>query len=107
LPGNDQIPAELIQAGGELLHSEVHELINSISNMENLPDQWKESIIVPVHKKGDKTNRCNYRGTAIIQNVIEYSSLKAKSIHRFSCTYFHTLLLYLASAVSLQKKENL
>jgi hypothetical protein len=26
-PGSDQIPAELIQAGGETLHSEIHKLI--------------------------------------------------------------------------------
>jgi hypothetical protein len=26
-PGSDQIPAELIQAGGESLHSEIHKLI--------------------------------------------------------------------------------
>jgi hypothetical protein len=50
LPGNDEIPAELIQAGGETLRSEIHKLINSIWNKEELPDQWKESIIVPVHK---------------------------------------------------------
>jgi hypothetical protein len=29
-PGSDQIPAELIQAGDEMLHSKIHELINSI-----------------------------------------------------------------------------
>jgi hypothetical protein len=27
-----------------------------------LPDQWKESIIVPVSKTGDKTDFNNYRG---------------------------------------------
>jgi hypothetical protein len=53
-PGSNQIPAELIQAGGETLHSEIHELINSIWSKEKLPDQWKKSSIVPVHKKGDK-----------------------------------------------------
>jgi hypothetical protein len=61
-PGNDQIPAELIQAGGELLLSTIHKLINSIWNKEQLPDQWKESIIVPIQKKGDKTDCNNYRG---------------------------------------------
>jgi hypothetical protein len=51
-PGRNQIPAELIQAGGEMLLSAIHKLINSIWNKEELPDQWKESIIVPIHKKG-------------------------------------------------------
>jgi hypothetical protein len=54
-PGTDQILTELIQAGGEALQSEIHKLIDSISNKEELPDQCKEPIIVPVYKKGDKT----------------------------------------------------
>jgi hypothetical protein len=55
-PNSDQILAELIHAGGEILLSAIHKLINSIWNKEELHDQWKESIIVPVHKKGDKTD---------------------------------------------------
>jgi hypothetical protein len=47
-PDIDQIPAELIQAGGEILLSVIHKLINSVWNKEVLPDQWKESIIVPI-----------------------------------------------------------
>jgi hypothetical protein len=65
-PGSDQIPAELIQAGGEMLLSEIHKLINSVWNKEELPDQWKESVIVPVHKKGDKTYCNNYRGISLL-----------------------------------------
>jgi hypothetical protein len=53
-PGSDRIPAELIQAGGEMLLSVIHKLINSIWNKQELSHQWKESIIVPIHKKGDK-----------------------------------------------------
>jgi hypothetical protein len=63
--GSDQIPAELIQAGGEVLSSKIHKLINSIWNMEKLPNRWKKSIIVPVHKKSDKTNCSNYRGISL------------------------------------------
>jgi hypothetical protein len=44
-PGSDQIPAELYQAGGEILVFVIHKLITSIWNKEELPDQWKESII--------------------------------------------------------------
>jgi hypothetical protein len=39
LPCSDQIPAELIQTGGEILRSEILKLINSIWNKENSPDQ--------------------------------------------------------------------
>jgi hypothetical protein len=57
LPGGDQILAELIQAGGEILLSAIHKLINSIWNKEELPGHWKESIIIiQIYKKGDKTN---------------------------------------------------
>jgi hypothetical protein len=39
LPGSDQIPAKLIQAGGETLLSAIHKLINSVWNKEELSDQ--------------------------------------------------------------------
>jgi hypothetical protein len=59
-PGIDHILAELIQAGGNILCSEIHKLINCIWNKEELPEQWKESVIVPIYKKGDKTDCSNY-----------------------------------------------
>jgi hypothetical protein len=65
-PGSDQIPAELIQAGGEMFLSAVHKLINSVWNKEGLADQWKESIIVPIHKKDDKTDSNNYRVISLL-----------------------------------------
>jgi hypothetical protein len=61
------IPAELIQAGGrETLHSEIHKLIKLIWNKEELPHQWKESIVVPIHKNGDKAECSNYRGISLL-----------------------------------------
>jgi hypothetical protein len=65
-PSSEQIPAELIQAGGEILLSAIHKLINSVWNKEELPGQWKESIIVSVHKKGDKGDCNNYRGIILL-----------------------------------------
>jgi hypothetical protein len=53
-PGTDQISAELIKVGGEILRSEIHKLIRSILNKEELPQQWKESIIVPIYKMRTK-----------------------------------------------------
>ena len=53
--GIDQIPAELIKEGGRTIRYQIHKRIVSIWNKEELPEEWKESIIVPIHKKGDKT----------------------------------------------------
>jgi len=68
-PGIDQIPAELIKAGGQTIHPVIHELISSIWNKEELPEEWKESIIVPIHKKGDKTDCNNYRGISLLPTM--------------------------------------
>jgi hypothetical protein len=75
-PGADQIPAELIQAGGETLRSEIRKPIKLIWNKEELPHQWKESVVVPVHKKGDKRLVIieEFIVVNFIQNFIEHSS---------------------------------
>jgi len=52
--------------GGGALRSEIHERIMLIWNKEELPHQWKESIVVPIHKKGDKTDCSNYRGISLL-----------------------------------------
>jgi hypothetical protein len=65
-PDVDQIPAELIRAGGETLRSEIHKLIKLIWNKEEWPQQWKESVVVPIHNKGDKTDCSNYRGISLL-----------------------------------------
>jgi hypothetical protein len=49
-PGTDQILAEFFKTGSESFCSEIHKLIQSIWNKEKLSQQWKESIILPVHK---------------------------------------------------------
>jgi hypothetical protein len=73
-PGTDNIEAEFIKAGGETLYSEVHKLICSIWNKEELPQQWKESIIVPICKKVDKTDRNNYRGIYLLSTAYKILS---------------------------------
>ena len=55
-PHIGQIPAELIEAGGSTIRREIYKLIISIWNEEGMPEEWKESIIMPIYKKGDKTD---------------------------------------------------
>jgi len=65
-PGIDQIRTELIKAGGRKIYLEIHILIIYIWKREKLPEEWKESIIVPIHKNGDKTDCNNYRGISFL-----------------------------------------
>ena len=39
-PDIDQIPAELLKAGGRIICLEIHKLITSIWKKEKLPDEW-------------------------------------------------------------------
>jgi hypothetical protein len=73
-PGVDQIPAELIQAGGETLRSEIRRLIKLIWRKEELRHQWKESIVVPIHKKDDKNICSNHRGTSLLSTLYKILS---------------------------------
>jgi len=71
-PHIDQIPAELIKAGGRTIHSAFHEPIISIRNKEKFPAEWKKSIIVPIYKKDGKTDCSNYRGLSSCQKCTKY-----------------------------------
>ena len=65
-PGTDQIPAELIKAGGRTIRYEIHKLIISIWNSEEFPKEWNESIILTIYNKGDKIYYSNYRGLLLL-----------------------------------------
>ena len=54
--------------------SEINKLINSIWNKEELPEEWKESITVPIYKKWDKTECSNYRGISLMPTMYKILS---------------------------------
>jgi hypothetical protein len=53
-PDTDQIPEEFIKAGAIKFRSEIPKPINSIWNKDKLPQQCKESAIVPIYMKDEK-----------------------------------------------------
>ena len=60
-PSSDQIPAE-----GRTVRTEIHKFINHIRNKDELSEEWKESIIVPIYKKSYKRDCSNYRGISLL-----------------------------------------
>jgi len=64
-----------IKAGSKTIHYEIHILIIYIWNKEELPEEWKQSIIVPIYKKGDKTDCSNYRGISLLPTTYKILSI--------------------------------
>lgn len=65
--GTDNIPTELYQRGGQILHT----LIKGIRTEEKVPTDWKTNITVPIHKKkGDKLQCHNYTEKSILCTAI-------------------------------------
>jgi len=62
LPVTDQIPAEMIKQEVDQFALRSINLLSFIWNKKELAEEWKESVIAPIYKKGDKTDCSNYRG---------------------------------------------
>jgi len=57
-----------------IVHCAIHKLIISTWNKEELLEEWKELIIVAIHKKGDKTDCNNYRGVSLLRTTYKILS---------------------------------
>ena len=68
-PGMDQVTAEMIKAGGDILLQRLHVLLTRIWRSERVPSAWKKAIIVPILKKGDSRECKNYRGISLLSIV--------------------------------------
>jgi hypothetical protein len=43
----------------------MYELVWQLWEEERIPEEWKETISVPIHKRGDRDGCENYRGIAL------------------------------------------
>jgi hypothetical protein len=59
------IKGEMLKRGGTNLITLLHQLITAILETGHMPDQWREGIIAPIWKAGDKSNVQNYRGICL------------------------------------------
>jgi hypothetical protein len=57
-----------MKAGSKTIYSEIDKHTNPVSNKEELPEEWKESIILSVYKKSDKTDCNNCRSISLLPN---------------------------------------
>jgi hypothetical protein len=84
-PGIYHIVAELLQVEGSTLCFEIHKLINSVWSKEELPQQGKESIIVPIYKECNKTSCNNSRGISLLPTAYKMLSTILMSMLNSIC----------------------
>lgn len=66
-PGNDGIPPEIFHYGGQKLKQLLTNLFQVIWNKGQVPQDFKDAILVPLYKrKGDRTQCDNYRGLSLL-----------------------------------------
>ena len=83
-----------------------------------MPEEWKESIIVPIHKKVDETDCNNYRGISLLpttykilsnillSRLIPYAKKLSGIINAAFDATGRLLIMYSAFAKCLRKNGN-
>jgi hypothetical protein len=79
------------------INSEIHQLINSVWNKKEFPQQLKESVITPVYTKGDKPEVSSHRDIShlsttytILSNILlPRLTPYATTIRDHQCWFWH------------------
>ena len=70
--GPDDIPIEAWKALGDIGVNFLTKLFNQILETEEMPEEWRKSILVPIYKnKGDIQNCSNYRGIKLMSHSMK------------------------------------
>lgn len=85
-PGTDQIKNELIKLGKQPLLPILTQIFNDILKNAEIPDQWKISKIILLHKKGNINDINNYRLISLISSLYKiFASILNKRISGQLC----------------------
>lgn len=81
--GVDGIPMEAWKFAGERLWRRVVELMRRIWREDTIPQDWRNGIIVPLHKRGDKERAENYRGITLLCTAYKiYAEILRKRLEK-------------------------
>jgi hypothetical protein len=70
--GPDGIPIEVWMTLGDVVIVWLTKLFNIIFQSNKMPDEWRQSILVPIFKnKGDVQSCTNYRGIKLMSHTIK------------------------------------
>lgn len=65
-PGLDGLPAEVYKYSGQDIKVKLLDIIRECWRTENIPQEFKDALIVTIYKKGDRSICGNYRGISLL-----------------------------------------
>lgn len=68
-PGPDRIVNEMLKYGGTELKRAITLLFQKIISTQKVPDDWKNSITIPIYKNGNKHDPDNYRMICLLNSI--------------------------------------
>ena len=64
--GSDEIAGEMVKNGGQAMIDWLWELLKEVWKTKQVPQEWKNAILIPIHKKKCRKVCDNYRGIALL-----------------------------------------
>jgi len=84
-PGQDNINSELYTYAPEEFKLRLLQFLNNIYRENGIPNEWRNAIITPIFKKGDRRKPKNYRGINILNTCYNiYSKTLNMKLQNFS-----------------------
>lgn len=74
-PGADNISPEMFKADINLSSSVLLEIVGEVWETEDIPDEWNESLIIKLPKKGDLKFCKNWRGISLLNTINKIISI--------------------------------
>jgi len=65
-PGADGLHSEIIRRGRNRLAEVLHDIITEAWNQSEVPQDWKDALLITIFKKGDRKICGNYRGISLL-----------------------------------------
>ncbi|CAH2088608.1 unnamed protein product [Euphydryas editha] len=82
-PGPDNITNEVLKLGASYLAGTLTQLFNLVLETAIAPNQWTESHIILLYKKGDPNDINNYRPISLLSSIYKlFSSILEKRIRK-------------------------
>ena len=84
--GPDDLPAIILKKKAHTLSHSLFQIFKKICQTSTYPQSWKQSIVVPTHKKGSTSDISNYRPislTGMGSKVSEYCLFSALHNHLY------------------------